>query len=53
MTEIYRGYKIDPHETSGYVIRKDGVVVSSQPSLEFAYSWIDKERRKELLQKDA
>ena len=48
MAEIYRGYDIGDRQPDGYrVIRKDGVVVSSQPSLEFAYSFIDREIKKQ------
>jgi hypothetical protein len=48
---IYRGYEIERHDThEGYVIKKDGEVVSSQPSVEFAQNWVDGERRKAALQ---
>jgi hypothetical protein len=46
MAEIYRGYDIEPVKTGGFVIKKDGVVIGSQPSSEFAYKFIDEERRK-------
>ena len=43
---IYRGYEIEKHPQGGYVIKKDGEVMSSQPSLEFAHNWVDGERRR-------
>jgi hypothetical protein len=41
---IYRGYDIEKKH-DGYVISKDGKVVCSQPSEEFAMSWVDQDRR--------
>jgi hypothetical protein len=43
--EIYRGYDIESKK-GGFVISKDGQVVCSQPSREFAYKWIEEERRR-------
>jgi hypothetical protein len=51
MAEIYRGYDIEPVRTGGVVIKKDGVVIGSQPSFEFAYKFIDEQRRKLANQK--
>lgn len=47
--EIYRGYDLKEigHGTGmGVVISKNGEAVTSQPSWEFAYKWVDKERAK-------
>jgi hypothetical protein len=46
--EIYRGYDIEEHSKEGYVIKLNGKVVGSQPSLEFAYKFIDAEKRKQV-----
>ena len=46
-SEIYRGYDIESNPKGGYVIRKGGQVVCSQPSLDFAHRWIDEQRRAE------
>jgi hypothetical protein len=43
---IYRGYDIESVK-HGYNIRKDGQIVCSQPSQEFAMHWIDQEKRME------
>ena len=49
MSEIYRGYEITKAKGGGFVITdKKGVVVCSQPSMEFAYTWIDQEHRRRV-----
>ena len=48
MSEIYRGFEITKAKGGGFVIEKNGKVVASQPSLEFAYSWIDQEHRRRV-----
>jgi AAA+ superfamily predicted ATPase len=45
--EIYRGFEIEAHDQSGFVIRRNGEVFSSQPSIEFAYKIIDETKKKE------
>jgi hypothetical protein len=45
VNEIYRGFNIVSHQVEGYVIKKDGLVVSSQPSMDFAYKFIDKAKK--------
>lgn len=49
-THHYRGYYIQKHQHGdGYVIREEplGMIICSQPSLEFARSWVD-ERHLEI-----
>jgi len=38
---IYKGYTITRHKKEGYVVSKNGVVVTSQPSIQFAMKFID------------
>lgn len=43
--EIYRGYDIESHAKGGFVVKLNGVVVTSQPSLSFCYNWIDEDKK--------
>ena len=48
MGKLYRGYSIDAHAAGdgGVVISRAGKVECSQPSYQFAISWIDEQKRK-------
>ena len=43
---IYRGYDIDPAKEGGFVIKLDGKVVSTQPSMGLARQWVNEEKRR-------
>lgn len=43
---IYRGHEIEKQDNGQYVIKKDGAMVTTAPSEDAAYSWVDQERRK-------
>lgn len=45
MKQIYRGYEIERAET-GWNIYLDKKLVASQPSEEFAYKWVDRDKKK-------
>lgn len=46
MSMIYRSYNVEKHPDGGYVIKLNGNVVCSQPSLDFAHHWIDGEKKR-------
>jgi hypothetical protein len=45
MKTIYRGYDIE-EKNGGFVVTRNGQTETSQPSAEFAMSWVDQEKRR-------